>query len=513
MNNSPLLALFWLVGIPLCMIILASRIIYSFSLDDVSNRNQPPDCDTVKMAEIRAPANSSSSEVIIDCNLHLRRNDNITKRLVLRGTAASNLTIDCHGGTINGGDGTFNYAHRNDKYMIWVKSERRDDGRWSRPENVTVRSCNVIGSIRISGMSGVKTASRSPDYVERVRRNAPTGIIFDNIVLTAIGKDALYFGTGTTNSMLINSEIKGTDDGVPIYLDAESTNNTIKDNDIHPTTTGREVMAIDGSSHNRIINNRFSGLNHGGIWLYRNCGEDGQIRHSTPSYNQIINNIFYYDKYTGFKPAIFIGARNGKDEQTYCDEDTGSNFGSSISNLDFAQNNIVMQNRIYKRSVTEMIRLRKVTGNINNIVDYNTSVKDAERRPAGCYVADGLKNFIVNGERIDVFINNGRPVCTGVRYTCDDGSLTASTANPCTVTQIAFDCPISGNNGGCKKPISCPAGMKIVGIKAACNLETITINEDQLGNVPLNTLKVVKQSDYYPWGSCAVDSYILSRGN
>lgn len=95
-------------------------------------------------------------------------------------------------------------------------------------------------------------------------------------------------------------------------------------------------MAIDGSAHNTVRHNRFSALSHGGLFLYRNCGEGGTVRHQTPSHNTISDNTFYR-YYHGGLPAVWLGARNGN--RNYCEADAGYPFGSSISNLDGAQHN------------------------------------------------------------------------------------------------------------------------------------------------------------------------------
>jgi hypothetical protein len=74
-----------------------------------------------------------------------------------------------------------------------------------------------------------------------------------------------------TYSKLINSEVKGISSRVGIYLDAESAYNTIENNSIHVDTDDDEVgetvpflpdrgwplIAIDGSTGNKIINNNF----------------------------------------------------------------------------------------------------------------------------------------------------------------------------------------------------------------------------------------------------------------
>ena len=110
---------------------------------------------------------------------------------------------------------------------------------------------------------------------------------------------------------------EGESSGVPIYLAPSSGRTLIKNNRIRTNTwksgpgRGRETISIDGSDENQIISNWFGDLNRGGIFLYRNCGENGGVRHTTPSHNQIINNVFYYNHYTGPKPAVYLGALDG----------------------------------------------------------------------------------------------------------------------------------------------------------------------------------------------------------
>jgi hypothetical protein len=224
-------------------------------------------------------------------------------------------------------------------------------------------------------------------------------------------------GNGVTDSKLINSELKGEAESVALYLDAESSRNLIKNNYIH-TVTPREVLAVDASNYNKIINNRFSALSKGGIYLYRNCGQDRIVRHTTPSNNTIINNVFYYDKYNpnpySVNPSVYIGSRNGG--KPYCGDDEAHPIGSGASNLDYAQNNVVMQNQIYKLPVDLMIQEGQSTDS-PNYIKYNTTVTTPISRLAGCYVGNGhSKDFIVHNESIEI---------SGRRYTCNDGELTA----------------------------------------------------------------------------------------
>jgi parallel beta-helix repeat protein len=142
----------------------------------------------------------------------------------------------------------------------------------------------------------------------------------------------------------------------------------------------REVLAVDGSANNLIANNYFSGLEHGGIYLYRNCGEKGTVRHQPPQNNRIINNYFYYDRYMGGNPSIFLASRNGN--RRYCGDDKGYPFGSSANDLDFATGNIVAQNQIGKLSVSKMI----IQNATPNYILANESVGQKIDREPGCFV-------------------------------------------------------------------------------------------------------------------------------
>lgn len=506
-------------------------------------------------------------KVKIDCSLYLKSSDKVYKRLILEGESATNVTINCNGATINGGVGTVNEGED----MIEVKSEKFDNGsdnpldwEWKRPQNITIKNCNIIGSVRVWGMGrngqapDLKESSRREEYeseshkhVERVRHNAPRNIVFDNVIITGVGRNPVYFAPGVTYSKLINSEIKGKSDAVAIYLDAESYKNTIKNNYIHVDTKNflfeswdRPQMAVDGSSHNIIMNNTFSGLNHGGIYLYRNCGEGGTIRHSTPSHNEIINNIFIYKTYKGNLPAVYLGSRDygrGQRIYKYCDEDDGRPYGSSASEKDYARYNVIMQNQFYERLVPnkkppllmvgaasrttyhkasiigDYIQSENWDNNSPNYIDYNRIVTEEtveKNRPAGCYISDSgwQSYFILHGQSVYMFdMRNGEPYCLH-KHICNDGNLIDTGISSYEVTKRSFDCRVSGNNDGCQKTIYCPPNQKIIGVTAACNLEYGKISDGILPTVPWNHIKVIRPSDNVSSGSCYVGNNRIKSG-
>ena len=438
-----------------------------------------------KLAEVLEPATEKKTSVLIDRNLTLQSHHIVTKRLIFEGSKASDVTLNGNGATIISKKG----SKFREAMMIEVRSRvcfdngtcednpqkysNPPDGwgfnswTWDRPENIMIKNCSIFGVIRVWGMweDYHRQSSIESKHVERARNSAPKNIVFDNLKITAVTTTTpFYLAVGVTHSKLMNSEISGKANMCAIYLDAESGWNTIKDNYIHvktedsflPQKVARPLINIDGSSYNKIINNRFSELSNGGIYLYRNCGERGAVRHSTPSNNQIINNIFYYKNFHGLDPAIFLGSRNwgegiinGIFRDGYCDDDDGYGFGSSLSNNDHATHNVVMQNQLYDRfiwknvrnfsgeyesrlvqaTLDDMIKTQNRSVNSPNFVDNNQLVTDKTveiDRPAGCYVQNDGIGFMLHGESIDV----STTPFGGYNYSCNNGDVTRKILAP-----------------------------------------------------------------------------------
>ena len=507
-------------------------------------------CGPETMTEVRG---TGSEPVPVACSLTLGPNETITKKIGFYGSAASGAILQCTcdaGGctTLSGG--------------ISIGSYGTD-----RPENITVRNCTITDSdVSLESpdpcqerKSPSPCADKRSDFVQWVRARAPRRITFDNVTIAGTGHNRFYVGWGATETKLINSVIEGEASGVPIYLAPHSSGTLIKNNRIETVTTApgtfrtteREMISIDGSDHNRIISNWFGRLDKGGIYVFRNCGEEGGIRHTTPSHNHIINNAFPYNKYDGPNPAVFLGSRDGNPPGweigslgSYCDDDEGYPYGSSADDRDFATHNVVMQNWIIKRPEAAVIKSTNWVNNAMNLIDRNKTVKTATwpLPPAGCYVRGGAKEFILHGETTEKFMrDDGSP--TSDKVTCNDGELrpallTADFAAPpkgvtmrsstpapaaappsvtkrsstpapaaiCNTRRVPIDCRISEDNEGCDRTFSCPAGMKVVGAVAACNLEYGAVSDAELATVPPHLIHVARLSDDIEDGSCYVEN-------
>jgi parallel beta-helix repeat protein len=226
-------------------------------------------------------------------------------------------------------------------------------------DNVTIKSCKISGSIRTIGLgrngeaAGVKESSTSLGHTARAQAAAPKGTVIYNVTITGHGRIPLYLGPGTTRLTMYDSTINGRSDSVALYLDAESGHNIIRNNTFNVKGDFtlrqfrvREVIAVDGSADNQILSNKIDNASNGGIYLYRNCGEGGTVRHQSPRNNFIAGNTI--DNTGGY--GIWLGSRNGG--RLYCSDDKGFPFGSSKDDGDFANDNIVRDNTFTSNSRT-----------------------------------------------------------------------------------------------------------------------------------------------------------------
>ena len=249
----------------------------------------------------------------------------------------SNTRIDCKGKEFNNGKTT----------EIRVISDI---------ENITIKNCKLKGSIRVYGlgMNGeneeVKKSSHKAGHTERAQAAAPSNVLISNMKIESVNRIPVYLSPGVTRTTVENNKFIGTTDSTVIYLDAESAYNTIYNNtfDVSGNFTLRqfrirEVIAVDGSAHNTISGNKFKTAVGGGVYLYRNCGEGGTVRHQSPQHNLIENNDFNLSGLHINNYGIWLGARNGN--RFYCNADEGHKFGSSVNDRDFANNNIIRDNK------------------------------------------------------------------------------------------------------------------------------------------------------------------------
>lgn len=320
--------------------------------------NPAPVCSPEKTAEVLAAATPNKRSVRLDCSLILPPNQVVEKNVELIGEQAGRVVLDCQGSRLVRREG--------ESDNLSIRSEWRDNG-WSRPHGITIRNCRIDGALRISGMDDErwKQASFVRDNTAAIQNAAPYDILLENLEINGSSRVPLYLRPGVTGVTLRNSRIGGWSQGPAVYLDAETANNVLVDNVI-AVTTPREQLAVDGSAKNLIAGNRFPNPKNGGIYLYRNCGERGMVRHQTPSYNRISGNYFDNKSARFFRPMIWLSSRNGW--RKFCRDDSGYDFGSSADNKDYAEYNEVTGNRFTRYlgwwTIRDSSKNNRVQGNI-----------------------------------------------------------------------------------------------------------------------------------------------------
>ncbi len=336
---------------PALIVISATTVIFSLGW---SSDAQAKMCDATFYEKLRSAPHGKDDRITVDCDLQLRPKDVITRKLVFAGEAASGVSLDCRGATL--GSAKMKYGVSAPTVLVRSQKLPGSSG-WSVPRNIRITNCKIIGNIRLTGLGAngeaeeVRKSSLNRDHTTNAQRNAPSGIDLKNVSIEAVGTIPLYFGPGVTKSSLTNSTIRGKSAKTVIYLDAESAENVIADNRFS-VKADREVIAVDGSARNVISGNEFKNAEKGGIFVYRNCGEGGTIRHQEPRSNQIVDNRFVYRSSIVAYPAIWLNHRDvGK---WYCKIDPRYPFGSSLDPRDRAIDNVLAGNR-FEGAISPMV--------------------------------------------------------------------------------------------------------------------------------------------------------------
>ncbi|MBK5289766.1 MAG: right-handed parallel beta-helix repeat-containing protein [Acidimicrobiia bacterium] len=229
---------------------------------------------------------------------------------------ASDITFDCQGAVIRGttsGTG------------ITIVSPVDVD-----MSNVTVQNCRTAGFLNGIRMTrtGFRDLAAGVEYEHHLRDI----VIKDTSVVGSRGV-GVYVDAYVTRVTLTGLIVSGAG-STGIYLETGSRENTVAGNsfinngfvengpggslyDFGGTTlafwgTGREGLAIDGSSNNVVRDNWFHGNSAGGIFLYTNCGEypdrTRYFERRYPSDRNVITNNVFDSGWTG----VWVGSRMGE---------------------------------------------------------------------------------------------------------------------------------------------------------------------------------------------------------
>lgn len=228
---------------------------------------------------------------------------------------------------------------------------------WFRPESIIIRNWRIEGSIRLYGLGqngeaeGVRASSHKAGHTERAQAAAPRRITIEDCAFVGRGRIPIYVAPGCTEIVIRRCSFAGHSVATAIYLCAETARCRIEDCEFDMDLK-REVIAIDGSAHNTIASNRFVRSPRGAVFVYRNAGEGGTVRHQAPTGNLIIGNTFAPDPIWRrparlIWPHVWFGARSGWLRfilSPWRDMDRGFPWGSSQNDSDEARGNVAKDN-------------------------------------------------------------------------------------------------------------------------------------------------------------------------
>lgn len=304
-------------------------------------------CTAAEIRELTATPDAADTPFRLTCRARLE-GAAVTRRILIEGAEASGAGLDCGGGVI--GRPGARTTTQTPTVAIWSRRLEGDRPAWSRPTDVTLSNCTVHGAVRIWGMGAggrvddLRSSSQTADHTAAAQAAAPSHVTLEAVTFAATGSIPLYVGPGVTRTTVTGARFGGRSDSTAIYLDAESAGTTLRDS-VFAIATAREQVAIDGSAGNVVSGNRFALRGRGGVFLYRNCGEDGVIRHQTPSGNSITDNVFSGAARVRSRTVV-VGAREGN--RRYCGDDRGWPFGSSRDDGDHATGNTVARNLVVR---------------------------------------------------------------------------------------------------------------------------------------------------------------------
>ena len=263
---------------------------------------------------------------------------------------ASDVTLDCRGAVIQGGS--------NGTGILIVSPADVD------MSGVIVRNCTTRGwlnGIRVT-RDGFRDLAAGVEYDHHLRNvvvehgtvedSRGVGVYVDayvtkvtvtGLLIRRAGSTGIYLETGSRENTVANNMI--VDNG---FIE-NGPNGTLFDlggTQVAFWGTGREGLAIDGSSDNVVTGNYFHGNSAGGIFLYTNCGEyPNRVRYFERRYpadrNLISTNVF-----DGGWNGVWVGARMA--ENVFPMECTNTPFFEAPYiqyTLDRAKDNVVAHNQ------------------------------------------------------------------------------------------------------------------------------------------------------------------------
>lgn len=293
----------------------------------------------------------AGEKLVVTVSSHLDPSCTYTRSVQI---TASNVVFDCRGAHITRDPAV------NDRLGIEIVAPTT-----VALSNVTVRNCTIedfaTNSLRIR-RDGFKSLPPGAEY-----DNGFSNIRVENSNLYGSGGSGLFVDGYVTGVTLTDLDIARSG-SVGIYLEAGSKGTVVERNHVHdngfadvspegvPITvggvefryhsTGREGIAIDGSRDNVLRGNVIHDNAAGGVFVYKNCGENassnGWWTRPYGSSGNLLDTNWIYDEVNG----VWIGSRMAENQLFMeCSDTPMIDTPSRKVYLDPAPDNVVRANR------------------------------------------------------------------------------------------------------------------------------------------------------------------------
>ena len=322
----------------------------------------PTPVGTVDPASTLAGCDDANKRIAVTVSTHLDPSCTYTKGLEI---LASDVTVDCRGAHIERAP----EVGQNRGISIETPTT-------VALHDITVRNCDVSNfpnGLRIS-REGFKTLAFGAEYLSvyddvliennNFHHSENSGVFIDGFVtdvtfsrntILSSGAVGLYLEAGSKDNVIVGNRIddNGYQDVIPgpAYINFGGT-------DVPYISTGREGIAVDGSRNNLIRDNLITANSSGGIFLYKNCGEDAtKPGHWVRNYGAT-GNIIRHNVITNGPNGVWVGSRASENQHFFDCTDTplSSNPATLFEAfLDPASANTIEYNRI--QGATNAIRV------------------------------------------------------------------------------------------------------------------------------------------------------------
>ncbi|MHC1727608.1 MAG: right-handed parallel beta-helix repeat-containing protein [Syntrophobacteraceae bacterium] len=268
----------------------------------------------------------------------------------------SDTSLDCNGAVFDG----------HQKHMNGLRIDSK-----GRPlSNIKVENC-TFRNFQSSGIriTWSEVDARKGSVQKEIYSRSPTKILINKTNIIGNGGVGVYIDDYVANVTVQDSVIRDSG-GVGLYLEHSSRDNRVLNNKFIRNGFGtktkshsREAIAVDSSAGNQIVGNLFEQNSAGGVFLYKNCGEqiqDGKnvIRWQHSENNEIRDNLFNNEKI-----GVWIASRQSRQLGAWNCGDPPMD-ASRVYFEDFANKNIVIDNTFCGNEVAI-----RVEGDDNRIVD------------------------------------------------------------------------------------------------------------------------------------------------